>query len=386
MTAHEGVQSTGHQWREFLRDPTNNRCVRQGSRSTGDPTLEWTYETDGGIWSSPVVADGVVYIGSYDKHLYALSAETGELLWRYRTGAAIDGSPAVHDGFVYIGSHDRNIYALDAASGDPAWMYGTRGVVRGSPTVRNDTLFMGAHCNYEVCVSFYDIKWPRTGYLYAFDRSTGDLRWERELSTEGVTTTPAADDTFVYVTGGGEIVALAPETGAIEWEHAVQDTTFLASPVRAGDRVYAASNTIGEIVALDAATGERDWIVETDSVITATPLVCDGTMYAGTLDNRGILHALATEDGTEEWTFEAPAEGIGSSPVLFDGWLYVGTHNISAGIDNDPGVFAIDQTGKKQWSFHVETEANRGFGSSPAIVDDRLYIGGADGTVYAFAL
>jgi outer membrane protein assembly factor BamB len=34
---------------------------------------------------SPAVEDGVVYVGSVDKNVYALDARTGDLIWRYET-------------------------------------------------------------------------------------------------------------------------------------------------------------------------------------------------------------------------------------------------------------------------------------------------------------
>jgi glucose dehydrogenase len=36
--------------------------------------------------SSPVVAGGRVYIGSWDRCLYALNADTGAVLWKFETG------------------------------------------------------------------------------------------------------------------------------------------------------------------------------------------------------------------------------------------------------------------------------------------------------------
>jgi outer membrane protein assembly factor BamB len=57
---------------------------------------------------------GVVYVGSIDRYLYALNAETGDLLWRFGTEGPIVSSPAAEDGLVFIGSTDRRLYALKA--------------------------------------------------------------------------------------------------------------------------------------------------------------------------------------------------------------------------------------------------------------------------------
>lgn len=372
-------------WPMFLRDATNNRPDVGDGSAAAEPRLEWTYETGGDHWSSPVVADGTVYIGSYDHHLYAIDAATGDLQWRYRTGDRIDGSPAVSDGIVYVGSHDRNIYALDAETGAERWIYGTRGIVRSSPMVHGDTVYVGAHCNYEVCVSYYDVRWPRTGFLYALDKATGNLRWRLETSSEGVTTTPATDGERLYVTASTAVRALDPETGDPRWEYTLpRNRDFLASPVLADGTVYAAGNTNGDIVALDAATGQEQWTFPADAVITATPTVHDGRVYAGALNGGATLHALSADDGTEQWTFEPAAQGIGSSPAIANGVIYVGAHNLDERIENEAGLYAIDTSGTQQWWFEGQGDSNRGFGASPAIVDGSLYIGGVGNIVYSF--
>ena len=58
--------------------------------------------------SSPAVANGVVYVGSFNEDgpqpLYALNAKTGALLWSYLLGLENVSSPAVANGVVYVGS------------------------------------------------------------------------------------------------------------------------------------------------------------------------------------------------------------------------------------------------------------------------------------------
>ena len=78
---------------------------------TKDKTpLKWKFKTGGSVDSSPgitnvvplsaydvtriAVVDGVVYFGSYDKHLYALDTKTGEEQWKFKTGDCVSSSPA----------------------------------------------------------------------------------------------------------------------------------------------------------------------------------------------------------------------------------------------------------------------------------------------------
>ena len=72
----------------------------------------------------------MVYFGSMDNRVYALSASTGSLIWSYLTGNDTDSSPVVVGGVVYIGSLDGNVYALNAVNGSLLWNYTTGSVGR----------------------------------------------------------------------------------------------------------------------------------------------------------------------------------------------------------------------------------------------------------------
>lgn len=82
----------------------------------------WNFTTGYEIgWSTPAVANGVIYIGSYDKVVYALNASTGSKLRGYATGDYLVSCPTVADGIVYIGSDDDTVYALNASVGSKVW-------------------------------------------------------------------------------------------------------------------------------------------------------------------------------------------------------------------------------------------------------------------------
>ena len=63
----------------------------QNGRSPVVPTVDasrrpWAFMTGKGVFSSPVVdAEGTVYIGSADRHFYAID-RTGALRWEFETG------------------------------------------------------------------------------------------------------------------------------------------------------------------------------------------------------------------------------------------------------------------------------------------------------------
>ena len=46
-----------------------------------------------------------------------LDAATGNLVWRFDTELPLGNSPSVFDGVVYVGGYDRKLYALNVATG-----------------------------------------------------------------------------------------------------------------------------------------------------------------------------------------------------------------------------------------------------------------------------
>ena len=140
--------------------------------ASGNTNCSGTPRTCAPLWSasvgpigdsSPIVANGVVYIGSTDDHFYAFDAagvtncagtpKTCKPLWSAATGGAIQSAPAVANGVVYIGSTDDHFYAFDAAgvtncSGTPTtcsplWSATTAGPIEVSPAVANGVVYVG---------------------------------------------------------------------------------------------------------------------------------------------------------------------------------------------------------------------------------------------------
>ena len=121
-----------------------------------DPTrgkLDWHTNTSkvapygkGGFFSSPAVAYGRVYAARDDGTVFAFDEKTGKVDWSFPTNNFIYGSPAVArvpgtPPSVYIGSYDEHLYALDARSGQQRWRYDIGGPVPGTSTVIGHTVY-----------------------------------------------------------------------------------------------------------------------------------------------------------------------------------------------------------------------------------------------------
>ncbi|MCX6353558.1 MAG: C25 family cysteine peptidase [Candidatus Aureabacteria bacterium] len=81
--------------------------------------LSWSYRTGGSISSSPALSGtDTVYVGSEDGALYGVNSN-GSLAWTYSTGGLIESSVALHGEIVYVGSSDHNLYAISGPTHTP---------------------------------------------------------------------------------------------------------------------------------------------------------------------------------------------------------------------------------------------------------------------------
>ena len=113
----------------------------------GNGHVKWTAHTQGGgflhgggVYSTPAVAFGRVYLGGLDGRVYSFVEKTGELAWSHSTGRrglllSRRRGHAASPPTVFIGSEDKHFYALDAKTGAVRWEHSIDGIVLGSPSV-----------------------------------------------------------------------------------------------------------------------------------------------------------------------------------------------------------------------------------------------------------
>ncbi len=330
-----------------------------GVSSSAAPTntLLWSYQTNGEVYSSPAIANGIVYVGSEDGWMYAFQASTGALLWKFETGAEIMGSPAVANGVVYFGSDDTYVYAVNATTGSQIWKIETTtlsGLIQGSPTVAEGVVYIGSGDHY----------------LYALNAATGATNWRFHANGE-VQSSPAVVNGIVYVGSSDySMYAINASTGTQVWRYGTSSYVFSA-PAVANGLVYFGSWD-HNVYAVNALTGVLSWYRQTGGKVQSSPAVAHGIVYVGSEDN--YLYALDGSSGDLQWKYET-GDQVVSSPALAGGFVYVGS--------SDKNVYAINAiTGTVAWS-HTTPDQIWG---SPAIVDGVLYIGTmsqTSGAIYA---
>jgi len=78
----------------------------------------------GGRLTSPVVANGKVFLASVHAHtVHALDAASGKPVWDFTAGGRVDSSPTIYQGRVLFGSADGWVYCLRASDGALAWRF-----------------------------------------------------------------------------------------------------------------------------------------------------------------------------------------------------------------------------------------------------------------------
>ena len=128
---------------------------------------------------------------------------------------------------------------------------------------------------------------------------------------------------------------------------------------------------MGNLYALDAATGAQAWKFVAGSPILSSVAAADGKVFLAALD--GSVYAINVSNGTLAWKIKIASRlGFSTSPVLADGKLMLGGRN---------GVFyAFDPaTGAKQWEY----KAGAALLQTAAANNGRVFFGAMDMQVYA---
>jgi outer membrane protein assembly factor BamB len=300
---------------------------------------KWTYSTLNNVATSPVVADGYIYIASSDHKLYAINAVTGKRHWFFDAKAPLYGSPTVANGIVYILTYNYTLHAFDAATGARLWSAVIGNAKLGYP---NQSSPVFAYENIGNIITPVVYIGSGNDYLYAFNATNGASLWQ--AATGGpINSSPAVVNGVVYV-----------------------------------------GSTDGKLYAYDATSGTQLWTGSTGSSIMATPTVANGDVYIGSTDGTFyVFNATGCGSATCSpiWTY-ATGNQIFSSAAVANGFVYVGS--------NDDKLYVFKATGchkatcLPKWTATVGNSLSAAINSSPSVANGVVYVGSNNGNLYAF--
>ena len=152
------------------------------ARRIADGSVVWSHLASGAVRAAPAVGDDIVYFGSTDSLLYAVTLGAGSMQWFFAGSGQILTSPTVGDERVYLASNDQKVYALDRKTGRQVWSYDTGAPANTEPTLAGDLLYVST----------------QLGKLLVLDAATGALNREFDLSAPAATA-PIVANGRVYV-------------------------------------------------------------------------------------------------------------------------------------------------------------------------------------------
>jgi outer membrane protein assembly factor BamB len=280
-------------------------------------------------------ADGKIYLASGFRLVAQIDAATGKVGWRTRTEQPIHGAPTVVGGRVFVVALDNTLLTYDAGTGAPGWTYQAlsepaRILRASSPAVSGDTVVAAFGSGELVALrtangndlwnealsrasrtsalsEIRDIAGrpaiyqgdvfavSHSGVFAATDLRTGQARWS--LPVTGITSPLPAGD-VVYVVGmDGQLICAARETGQIYW---IKDMNAGYKPRKTGGFFGMFSHTVpkplwtspilvngklimggssGQVISVNAKTGEVERRVETGAPILLSPIVAGDMIY-----------------------------------------------------------------------------------------------------------
>ncbi len=215
----------------------------------------WTVETENGIWSEPLISEGVLYFGTLDHKLYAVTAETGSVLWTRELGGAITGTPARYNDRLYIGTFDRKIYEI-SLEGETLNEYQADNWIWSEPAIVDGILYTA----------------DMGGTVYALRIEDGfEEVWKTKATSRGIRPTPLVTEEAVIVAGrDGHVEWLDRVTGAVEFVREVQ------------------AEVLSDILLIEPS----------ESLEISQPLV-----VVSTIDPGKLLVAFRLNDGEPAWVY-----------------------------------------------------------------------------------
>ncbi|MCK4823294.1 PQQ-binding-like beta-propeller repeat protein, partial [bacterium] len=345
-------------WPMFRGDTTNSGYT---SESLTPPLkLAWKAKVDGIVLSSPVVSDGLVYVGSTGKYVYALEENSGKQKWKYKTGGWIKWSPAVANGYVYVSSEDGYVYALDKNTGELKWKKYPRSSSSkpvSSPIVADNLVYVLS-------------KGPSVidSGVCALDASTGNLIWCKEGAPETLVdgASPAISNGILYVGIDNSLYALDAKNGNLKWAYPIGAPVGM--PIISNVAIYVGSGT--SLYSIDTNTKKVLWKIDFNKrfVLSLSPSIANNLLHLTMSDNR--ISIVNTTIGKSSGGCNALGL-LFSSPTISNKIAYIGSGQYLEAVNAQNGI--------SKWNYTVGSTLS----SSPSIANGRLFIG-SDGYVYAF--
>lgn len=300
--------------------------------------VAWKTPIAGLGWSSPVVADGVVYLTTavpqgegLSLRALALNAKTGQTVWD-REVRAVEKAPAIHvknshasptpivrDGSVFVHFGPLGMARLAAADGAVQWVnhelvYPPVHGSGGSPVLHDGKLAV-------VCDG------STSPFVAAIDAETGKLAWKTPRSVAARISHSFVTPTVTVVAGRAQVLAPGPDhfaaydlaTGAELWKVLAPGWSVVPQPaIGHGLVFYNHDYDHPELMAVklggtgDVTESHVVWRMKRGAPSTPSPLLVGAELYF--VSDKGIASCVDAQTGTVHWQ-ERLGDNFSASPI-----------------------------------------------------------------------
>lgn len=306
--------------------------------------IRWEFKTKNSVEGAPVIADGIVYVASSDKFLYAIDLKTGQEKWKTLLNI-LTSSPGINGNRIYVGDADGKFYCLDRADGKVIWTFETEGQITAAPNFAGENVLIPAHDSTLYCLDKdgkkvwdFRIEGPIYGgvavaedktflagcdsLMHVIDVKTGKELGNVDLKGQSGSAAAVLGDYLYVGTMSNQVLAVNVKKLRVEWEFEApkRKQAFYGSAAVSDDLVVIGSRD-NKVWAIDRKTGKHRWDFLTDHKVDGSAVIVGDRVYVGSFDKKFYVLDLK---GNKVADFELDSAIIGS-PAVAGGCVVVGS-------------------------------------------------------------
>jgi outer membrane protein assembly factor BamB len=276
-------------------------------------TIAWTFSAGRPIFGGALTTDSAVFFASDNGYLYKLDRATGNQIWRYDLGDARvsrilphetvfdydykSPAPVIAGGVIFIGSGDSTFHAVSATTGQRVWRASVNGKVRSTAVFYKKSVIVGS----------------MGGTEYSFDRASGKQLWAKEIGDELNSTPVVMGNRLILGTHGGLVAAIDADSAKTRWRMLFWGSAIESDPVAEDTTFVIGASDLRRVSRIDARTGKVYWRTDVYGWAWARPLetadrifqsVASGTPYQ--MRHVASFTALDRNTGAIIWRWPMP--------------------------------------------------------------------------------
>lgn len=372
--------------------------VKEGNKANLNAIMKrkvlWTYDLQNPIFANPVFKDGVLFLSSRNGRIVALTldfnADTYKEVWSFKMtfpSSDIFAAGYFDNDVVYVGSSDKHIYAIDISAGREYWKIKMAGAVNSAVSLAKVSLKQEQKMLFAVSSDTLE-----EGNLVGLDAKTGNNEWQRKIKGRAFSDVLATSSKVYVGTDQNKIIVVRSSTG-VPLEIVGKDNEMIPLEYKSfgqfkgtfylreiDDLEYIMASSIDQnIYCFDEKTGNKIWNFQTNSPNGSGVNLDDQNLYNSSMD--GLITSIKIKESIKNkkaivnWSTKYDGFKDPTQIFITENILYVG-----GATENKKGkLLAIRKVdGKLLWTLDTPMPIN----CRPLVVESRVIVGCDDNKIY----